>query len=75
MSGLFCGCSSMTDLPPNINKWDISKVTDMSYIFDGCAELKNISLINNWKIKNVKNKTDSLRGTNLPEDVKNKWKE
>ena len=75
MSGLFCGCSSMTDLPPNINKWDISKVTDMSYIFDGCSELKNISLINNWKIKNVKNKTDSLRGTNLSEDVKNKWKE
>ena len=74
MSGLFCGCSSMTDLPPNINKWNISKVTDMSYIFDGCSELKNIDLLNNLNIKNVKNKTDALRGTNLPENVKNKWK-
>ena len=74
MSGLFCGCSSMTNLPPNINNWKISKVTDMSYIFDGCSALQNIDLLNNWNIKNVKNKTDALRGTNLPENVKNKWK-
>ena len=75
MSGLFCGCSSMTQLPPNIDKWNISKVVDMSYIFDGCVELKNINSINNWNIENVKNKIDALRGTNLPEDVKQKWKE
>ena len=75
MSRLFCGCSSMTDLPLNIDKWNISKVTDMSYIFDGCAELKNIKSINDWNIKNVKNKTDALRGTNLPQNVKNKWEE
>ena len=75
MSRLFCGCSSMTDLPLNIDKWNISKVTDMSYIFDGCVELKNIKSINDWNIKNVKNKTDALRGTNLPQNVKNKWEE
>ena len=75
MSGLFCGCSSMTQLPPNIDKWNISKVVDMSYIFDGCVELKNINSINNWNIENVKNKIDALRGTNLPEDVKIKWRD
>ena len=74
MSGLFCGCSSMTDLPPNMNKWNISKVTDMSYLFDGCGELKNINSINNWNIKNVKNKEEAVRGTGLPENVKNNWK-
>ena len=47
----------------------------MSYIFDGCLELKNINSINNWNIENVKNKTDALRGTNLPEDVKQKWRD
>ena len=75
MSGLFCGCTSMTDLPPNINKWNISKVVDMSYIFDGCGALKDINSINHWNIKNVKHKTDALRGTNLPENVKQKWNE
>ena len=75
MSGLFCGCSSMTQLPPNMDKWNISKVVDMSYMFDGCSELKNINSINNWNIKNVKNKTDALRGTTLPENVKQKWNE
>jgi len=77
MSGLFCGCSSMTQLPPNMDKWNISKVVDMSYMFDGCSELKNINSTNNWDIKNVKHKTDALRGTNLnlPENVKQKWNE
>ena len=75
MSGLFCGCSSMTQLPPNMDKWNISKVVDMSYMFDGCSELKNINSINHWNIKNVKHKTDALRGTNVPENVKQKWNE
>ena len=75
MSGLFCGCSSMTQLPPNMDRWNISKVVDMSYIFDGCAELKNLNSINHWNIKNVKYKTDALRGTSLPENVKQKWNE
>ena len=73
MSGLFCECGKMTDLPPNMGKWNIYNVTDMSYMFDNCSQLKNINALNDWNIKNVKNKKDALRGTNLPENVKKKW--
>ena len=74
MSRLFCGCSSLTNLPPCMKNWKIPKVTDLSYIFDGCQELKNLDAISHWDIKNVKNKTNALRATNLPENVIERWK-
>jgi len=74
MSGLFCGCSSLTNLPLCMKNWKIPNVTDLSYIFDGCQELKNLDAISHWDIKNVKNKTNALRATNLPENVIERWK-
>ena len=32
MSGLFCGCSSLTHLP-DISKWNTKNVEDMSFMF------------------------------------------
>jgi len=38
MSGIFSECSSLSSLP-DILKWNINKVEDMSYIFNLCPSL------------------------------------
>ena len=42
MSGMFCGCGSLTTL--DISKFDTSKVTDMSIMFDGCNKLTALNV-------------------------------
>lgn len=46
MSFMFCGCSSLTEIP----KLDTSNVTDMNYMFGGCFSIINISDILKYKI-------------------------
>ena len=41
MSGMFYSCKSLSSLP-DISKWNIEKVTDMSEMFKGCKKLTNI---------------------------------
>ena len=49
MSNLFEG----TDFNGNISQWDVSNVTDMTYMFYWCKKFnKDIS---NWDVSNVKN--------------------
>ncbi len=54
-SCLFHCCTSLSSLP-DIDKWDISNVVKMDYIFSGINESKNISFsgISNWDTSNVK---------------------
>ena len=42
MSSMFAWCISLSYLP-DISKWDISKVTDLSYMFQRCFSLSSIS--------------------------------
>jgi surface protein len=49
MGGMFLDCTSLTNL--NINNWDVSNVTDMSYMFRG-VKLSTLNL-NNWNTSNV----------------------
>jgi surface protein len=50
LSLMFESCSSITNIP-NINSWDTSNVTDMSYMFQA-AELFDDN-IGNWNVSNV----------------------
>jgi len=54
MSYMFCGCSSLSNLP-DISKWNINNVTNMSYMFCGCSSLSNLPVISKWNINNVTN--------------------
>ncbi len=39
----------------NISDWDVSNVTDMSYMFFACEELKSVGDISKWNVSNVTN--------------------
>ena len=38
---------------PHISKWDLSKITNISYIFSSCQKIISLPDISNWNIKNV----------------------
>ena len=40
---------------PDISKWNIINVENMSYLFSGCSSLKLLSDISKWNINNVEN--------------------
>ena len=55
MSGMFNGCSSLTEL--NLSNFNTNKVTKMSNIFNGCVKLEKIGKCKNEFILNeFKNK-------------------
>ena len=39
----------------DISDWDVSNVTDMSYMFFACEELKSVGDISSWDVSNVIN--------------------
>ena len=39
----------------DISDWDVSSVTDMSYMFYGCNELTSVGDISKWDVSNVTN--------------------
>ena len=39
----------------NISDWDVSNVTDMSYMFFTCEKLKSVGDISKWNVSNVTN--------------------
>ena len=60
MNCLFYGCSSL-ELLPDISKWNINDVRDLSGIFYGCSSLKSIPDISSWNTNKVTNMTDLFR--------------
>ena len=40
---------------PDISKWDVSNILNMSYMFSGCIKLTAFPNIFNWEIKNHAN--------------------
>ena len=59
---LFCLCESLSSIDENISDWDISKVTDISYIFNGCKSLKSLPDISKWNTSNVVNMRNLFSG-------------
>ena len=52
MSGMFCGCSSLSSLP-DISKWYTNNVTDMSGVFYECLSLSSLPDISKWNTNHV----------------------
>ena len=52
MAGLFYGCESLISLP-DISKWEINNIINMSNIFVGCSSLKYLPDISKWNTNNV----------------------
>ena len=68
MSNLFEG----TDFNGNISQWDVSNVTDMTYMFYWCKKFnKDIS---NWDVSNVKGKLFIFDNCPIKEKYKPKFK-
>ena len=51
------------DLNPDISKWDVSKVKNMSMMFYGCENFN--CDISNWDVSNVKDNTDMFVGCSI----------
>ena len=49
---IFYGCSKLTILP-DISKWDISNVNDISYMFYDCSSLIELPDISTWNTNNI----------------------
>ena len=60
MHRLFFNCQSLTSLP-NISKWNIKNIKDMSYLFGGCESSISIPDMSKWDIRNVKYKRYMFR--------------
>ena len=54
MSYMFCGCSSLINLP-NIDKLRTKEVTNMKYMLTGCSSLTSFPDISKWNTSNVTN--------------------
>jgi len=78
MSLMFYGCSSLKSFP-DISKWDILKITNISYIFRGCKSLNSLPNISIWNTSNLKDFGHMFDGCkdnlNIPNKFKNKEKE
>ena len=47
--GFFYNCFNLEDIP-DVSKWDISNVNDISYLFYGCKSAKKLPNILKWDI-------------------------
>ena len=61
MSGMFYGCSSLTNLTPLAN-WDVSNVTSMYYMFAGCSSLRDLNALANWEVSSVESMGNMFDG-------------
>ena len=71
LSNMFLKASSFNS---NINNWDVSNVTDMSYMFYGqwSTSLYNQPL-NNWNVSNVTNMSNMFRAATVFSQDLNSW--
>ena len=48
--------------PTSLIGWDVSKVTNMESMFEGCARLQNPKGMRDWNVSNVKNMKNMFEG-------------
>ena len=54
MSCIFYEYSYLSSLP-DISKWNINKVTNISWLFYGCSSLLSLPDISKWNTNNITN--------------------
>ena len=50
---MFYGCSKITELP-DISKWNITNINDISFMFYNCSSLTELPDISKWNTINIK---------------------
>ena len=53
-SGMFYGCSSLSDIKP-LQNWNVSNGNNFSHMFSGCSSLLDIKALQNWNVSNGNN--------------------
>ena len=66
LGGMFDGCNKLTTVP-NMNTWNVSNVTDMSYMFSGASSFNQN--IGSWNVSNVTNMECMLSYTHFNQDI------
>ncbi|MFC6276462.1 BspA family leucine-rich repeat surface protein [Psittacicella hinzii] len=70
MSGLFAVNENENAINPNIADWDVSKVTNMSHMFENNTEFDGD--LSNWRVINVTDMSYMFKGTYFYGDI-SKW--
>ena len=58
MRGMFEGCSSL----PDISKWNMKNINDISKMFKGCSTFKTLPDISKWNTENINNISELFEG-------------
>ena len=73
MSYMFCYCKSLESLP-DISKWNLNNIENISHMFYGCKSLKSFPDISKIKFnKEIKKEKvfDGCKEDIIPKEVKN----
>ena len=73
MSYMFSGCRSLETLP-DISKWNINNIENISNMFYGCESLKSFPDISKIKVNkeiNKENMFDDCKEDIIPKELKN----
>ena len=60
MNGAFSHCKSLQSLP-DISKWNIQNVTDISDLFSFCSKLNSLPDISKWNTSSVQNMSNLFK--------------
>ena len=71
MSGMFDTCKELESVG-DISKWNVSKVTDMSFMFDYFKSFNQD--ISNWNVSNVTDMTYMFLNCPIKDEYKPKFK-
>ena len=67
LAGMFDGCSKLVTLT-GLDKWDLSHINSLAFLFNGCSNLTNVD-ISNWNTHNVTDMTSLFAGCSKLEKI------
>lgn len=67
LAAMFNGCSKLTTLT-GLDKWDLSHINNLSFLFNGCSNLINVDIAN-WNTHNVTDMTSLFEGCSKLEKI------
>src|SRR5699024_1928514 len=70
MDSAFFGCHEITTIP-NLNNWDVSSVTDMSFMFFDASIFNDV--VNNWDVSSVTDMSFMFAHTGFFNQPLNNW--
>ena len=76
MKAMFCKCTKLKEIQPDINRWNLINVKDISLLFNGCKSITSLPDLGKWDTRNVEDMSYMFsRCTNLKElHGLGKWK-